>query len=1016
MTSVRQIKSAVFLIFNLSLAGLYLFHVAPAEAHSIDCARLAKKLSFSRLEAAASRSTHSPSVRAPHWFKSALPEGMSFIARPGREHAPNRIQKEFGDGFVALRAHLEFEGNYYTTNVGVNPEALAENFYRMQRGEKKSLLRDNARAAGLFTHGGGTNLSTWGNGNNAAAQLGKRYIDIISLDFFGHGENQPKSYSDRPRDYVEFGAWFMNEYMNTGVPLFPIGHSMGGQVSDIFHLRMSPTEIEKKFPGLPIKAVIMLSPPTDPTYGANLHTKVTRDNEFTDRSAQEALFDRDNINLRSQEPLTDLAFLASWNDELLQQATYPALSIMGNKDDVCFLGCEEAYHRGIVLRPNTTSILYNQVVDHTGEPTKADHMIPKYYLPEQAELSGVGKNMPIAYLDTLTFIEREVIGNKEFDPRSSESENLLTSHQLNEAQQVEAYLKWNHKVSRAEALEVVQERNAKRAYKGSLSRIFGLFAKNLVFREFIKNYHFKKKVLVSPNLGEDINVFISALDRFTNDFTRFVRYQSNNKIPIESPEDWATFQNWVINESASEKSNAIKLLERWSKSDTMTHQFGANLLARSLGLQTTSSSIRDLGPSFPVRFETVLNKMKQKKTIEEISRDITLEKEVILGFRDLDLKTLASIHPELKALSDEKAKIFAEHRELTNLRNKVQLPTLIKLYAQQTQMQKLFAKDDIYALAKKGAQIDQMIIKMENESLAHPATNFEEAKAKYDALLADGWKEESFESFLGPEMRVLFSSLHARDTEISKLPNDNANSKKLMSAQKAFLDQWNSGLHEMNATTALIRGASDFAESTSAELIQGRNQVERIRNEALDLLEQFFNVRESFIRDNHHLWTEDSRPSYPAKYYELIVAYEAKQLEFQSAKLEYDQIQQKIARSGDFGPYVNFLYSKFSELDESIAKVNGRDEDTVSSDPQSISLTASESRMQEIEMRLEEIEEYVISNYATNLYRTETTNAWAVFDNASEAPTPEQLNKILDAWNRVWRDPTGGQVQESSAY
>lgn len=1115
---------------------------------SPSCESLIKKISFARLEHAAATSALTGHVETPYWFQRALPEGVKFVATAGREHAPHRIQKELGQDFVAVQVDFNYNGNDYTTTVGLSPDALADNLFRAERGEPLTFLPENARAGGLWVHGGGTESSTYANAANSAGQFSKRLIYVVGMDWWGHGSNRPKNYSTRPLDYIEAAPWFMNKYLGHKVPLFQTGHSMGGQIADLIQTHLSPADIDKKFPGLPLKGLIMLSPPTDPTAGGSLLTKITQDREYTDSSAQEALFDKDNMNLVSQEPLTDQFFMQRWNDSILNRDMLPAFSGMGVLDDVCYLGCQDVYAKFLEARKNVKSVLYSNVVDHNGTPIKPDHMIPKYYEPGQEKKYGLGATIPIAFAHALEFLEHEVLGNKDFkifndrdlkeiekkikDARNSkdpkklaelekippidpikESVNLHTGTQITEAEQVKLLLKTKGIEEEnatpeqlAEAQQSVQTANAQKAYRGGLSKIIGLYAKNTLFREFVKNFQFKKRVSASSELAQDLNTFLAGIERLLGEAAKYDKFLSNPRVPVETPEHWKSFFDWMRWRNPKDKAAAELAAKEWSTSENAGLKQAAALLGETFGGTWNGPKIKDLPPEFKISvnsllqaashnskswalfhkwFETrdpalreqaetlarkwaspeaasdgkggenyekfvaaralaqtlgagfedlanaplpkkfpkshplflggnnpsadeIANWFKHKGGISEILLKLEHQRQIVLGYRDLNLEALTYAYPELHHLRDEQNHIFLEHRELVNLRNIELLPALVTLHAQRLQMQRLFTKDALTELVKKGAELDVAAEKLPMELLQRSNLSALDIKELYLELEQAGWKTQAFESFIGPDLRNFFSTLN----DLVKNHDAAKSLDKQARVEAELVTTWYDGIELFINFANQIRGAKSFSNIQNEKLQSRRDYAESVRNDALDILSEFFTLRENFIRENHHLWTDNSRPQYPERYYELISLYKSKQSEYQHARQSYDIEQRELAVSGAFGPYLQFIFGKLDDLENQILILNGNERDV----GHRKSLTSVEARIQEIEERLAEIDEQVISQYLPTLYRSETVRAWEVLNNPNEKPPMDMINQLLDAWNRIWRDPTGGQVQDSTAY
>lgn len=617
-------------------------HVTNGFSHNLNCTELVTRLTFAQLAQRAEQNLGKPDD-TPHWIREALPPNVKFVTKPGRDHSPHLIQKEMGD-LYALQIEDTFNGIKFTTTASISGAALMDNFLRKQQGRPFSLVSDSARGAYLFIHGGGVNTANYASVSNAS-HLGKRGIEGSGIDWVAHGSHTTDKVSLRPLDQAEFAIWFMDKYFGPNVPQIVIGHSMGGQIVNIMHNLMRKPVIEKKFPNSRVVGFVSLSTPVDTTGGGNIHQKFNADVEGTP-DAHAALTEDDNINMVAQSSLTDLTFLDSLDDRVLNpDGLLPMLAIMGVNDLVCYPpACHKPFEKYIRNRPNTYTIMLGEhgqrLVDHADNAAKADHFIPKYSVEGQKDLPGVGAGMPIVYAEIAQWMERNFLGNPHFDIFSEEAKNLTVSPQINEVDQILALVLPKVDLSTSEANKKINEIlsgktketdantaiimnaihevaaiNSERAWASNWTRILGLYAKNPVFREFLKHHRIFRKVPADELVMKEFNTYFDGFERFVSEANFYSKpyLNPNYKLP-DSPLkiQWNTFFDWVLSSHDKEANpelfeDAIQITKQWGSSDIAGQKFAASLLAHTLNdPRVDEFKLKDMPEGIPVRTKEIL--------------------------------------------------------------------------------------------------------------------------------------------------------------------------------------------------------------------------------------------------------------------------------------------------------------------------------------------------------------------------------------------------------------------------
>ncbi|HVJ65728.1 MAG TPA: alpha/beta fold hydrolase [Bdellovibrionota bacterium] len=1111
---------SVLVFAALALSPGLMAHTSSVVVEGDRCAELARRISFAQLESRARHAFHVGEGQTPALMRRAFPEGLTLLTSSRVRDIPDGMShRNASTVFVAAKAHFNVNGVDYYPTVMFDPAALTDNLFR----DHKSLIPEDSQGALLHGHGGGT----WGADASTAGVLGGYSANLklttVSIDWPGHGDNFPTQFSTVPKDYDFYSLHFMYRYMNDGKPLALIGHSRGGQEALQLFYNYTMDDVKREFPGLNFKLAIAMSPPVDRTEGGTLADRSAADAEEFNSPVAEYMLQGDMINLPSQIPMRDVSFGYSMTPELLKKRknVIPTITIMGDKDDICFLGCETIYYRYVQDHPQIAEkYLYSDVVDYSGKKQPPNHIIPKFQLVGQSALPGVGASMPAAYAHALQGFMRYAMGQKNYDIFSPAAKNLLTSTQVNEADQIRDLMKWRESrktpISLEKATEEVQKINALRAFKSNLTNIFGKYASNLIFREFIKSFRLSRTVTTSKTLSEGITSYLSSLDKFNQEARMYAKSLTIKSINANEPENWALFFDWMKHGSDEKRAEAEALTERWGQSDSEGQKFAAHLLALTLGenfQEYRRNSETDLPETIPVNNHTILESLRTRD-IASAAEDIEGQSKLLLGYRDIGMNALAQKYTELQPLAYEQTLLQREHSSLESARSAALLGNLIRIDAQRQQLHKLFLKEDSTMLARKGAEIERMTQEIPDASEIK-TSDYLVAVRIYQSFVDKGWQHQAFESYMGPDMRntwsgldkalksidleeklvgtandlnaafddfigaisgrridsqvlqeavafydslynaglikepTLFSAIRIKQEDATKNPEafvaaltkmsaslkqrnkDRAN--RVVKGKAAFAPSWNATVDQMFEFAATIRGASDHVKPHSPKLEELRGIRQHEEDKVKQASVRYWSFTGDFMKKNQDKWSPTSRPSYPAELFRLEAEYQEQQRIYQAARRTYAAEERKLAATGELGPYLQFIYSKFDELESQMSRISGHTDDNGSvvaidstqikgekelkaqgeviakavdaaARSGKITLSGSENRLQEIESRLAEIQDLVVHDYLGALYVNKWESAWELLDDPDHLPTTDQMNRILGAWNRIARE------------
>lgn len=368
---------------------------------------------------------------APGVFDELLPEGVTLVGHRLREASGEGVVKLKSPGeYVVLRATVPWKGREVSMNIGLNLGSLLGNLGR----KDKWLVGPEADAAIDWGHGGGTKST----GHHTAFDLINyfhRYnVAVVGMDQPWHAEGA-RIFFEGLDDYESFRAAFVKKYIHPDVPAINMGHSMGGIFADLFMRQSHKPEFKDVYAGY-----IAMAPVPDPLPGGSLEDKLAEDQRRWEEQQ------KPEVNLRISPEDRGL------EERMIRENKVSPVAMMFAQQMDFFNDWSIPEHRGKEWKP----ILYIAGSRDSLTVGKED-LFEEYIRPLE--------NAQLEFIDSghLFFnIFREETGEMEVFARSREF------------------------IEQVIGKELVRNNNSSNI--GPLIRAFQIYANDLSFREFIKDY------------------------------------------------------------------------------------------------------------------------------------------------------------------------------------------------------------------------------------------------------------------------------------------------------------------------------------------------------------------------------------------------------------------------------------------------------------------------------------------------------------------------------------------------
>ena len=215
-----------------------------------------------------------PPANVPNRIMSVFPEDVHLINHQMSRPANATTVKlgEAGETVLMARAYYSYSGHRFSTNVAFSSRALTSNLMSMDKPDSKNwLVGEDATAAILYLHGGGTKST----GGHTAETLINHFrsvnIDVVSLDLPWHAEGHREMLPHLEAELKALSA-FAQKYIPSTVPLFVWGHSWGSVWAEAL-MRMTDRPHSEFSFHHSLTGVMIMAPAVDAAPGRSMRDK-----------------------------------------------------------------------------------------------------------------------------------------------------------------------------------------------------------------------------------------------------------------------------------------------------------------------------------------------------------------------------------------------------------------------------------------------------------------------------------------------------------------------------------------------------------------------------------------------------------------------------------------------------------------------------------------------------------------------------------------------------------------------
>lgn len=315
-------------------------------------------------------------IETPQLFKSLLPEGVSFVSHSLRKADPGFVKSAGSGDAVILRVTMPYKNRTYSTNVTVPVSALIDNLNR----EDKWLIGPEAAACIDWGHGGGTKDTGEHTAFGPLNYFMKYGVAVMGQSQPWHSEGD-RDFTDTPDEYLtEIRQAFLKKFVHPDVPVFGVGHSLGGLYADMQWRRLGKSSRYKGF--------VSLSGIVDDCPGCNPEQKMQAELKREELQKRPEYFKRLapgdrtlGVELVKQSKISALSMFFTqftelahdWNKIVPEDQRLPILYIWG-EGDFLYVGNEERVKELRRLK-NVEVVTYSPRVEYSGKVENVGHLI-----------------------------------------------------------------------------------------------------------------------------------------------------------------------------------------------------------------------------------------------------------------------------------------------------------------------------------------------------------------------------------------------------------------------------------------------------------------------------------------------------------------------------------------------------------------------------------------------------------------------------------------------------------------
>ena len=777
-------------------------------------------------------------IATPELFKSLLPEGVSFVSHSLRKADPGFVKSAGTGEAVILRVSMPYKNRVYSTNVAVPVSALMDNMNR----KDKWLIGPEAAACIDWGHGGGTKDTGEHTAFGPLNYFMKYGIAVLGQSQPWHSEGD-RDFTDTPDEYLtEIRQAFLKKFVHPDVAVFGVGHSLGGLYADMQWRRLGKDSRYKGF--------VSLSGIVDDCPGCTPEQKMQSELNREHLQKQPEYFNRLapgdqtlSFELVRQSKISALSMFFTqftelahdWSKVVPEENRIPILYIWG-EGDFLYVGSEEKVKELRKLK-NVDVVTYSPRVEYSGKVENVGHLIFDHW--------RTLTDSPAALSVLASYVGQPLQGEQlkeQFKEKALKAFVHPDTFLTKDNNSADALLMSGYYYS-PDFKKFVDDLIQKN-FKNNKKDFFLQFVQKETPETFVLVREMMEKTLgkkieerkIYSQTVKDNSMLVNLTQRYANDLVAREVYEGIEINDIERK---------LISGVGGEGDKRFPL-------DKVTAR--AEILDKAVGLLTG------------------LEKQKKNKKISEEDFNKKV-KEILVEYRDL-LKAPAGKRDDIEwtveVLNKQRANIYAilaRNYTFTGSRGKevqenVTRRTEIKkqLTSQTSEKKKLSAnlKELMKQLSEKEKRFDKLLneaklhkndhlVKVYELSLQQSkqldtlmAVDFEVRKANTEylqKLYETGKLNRENLNNLPPELVQLYSSYAEETKKYQKLTADTLVQVKRLSAEGQLGSDWQSLHSEIWAADGLI----ERIQKLQASILKHEFEIERLRLEGEDLLEQYVN-------------------------------------------------------------------------------------------------------------------------------------------------------------------------------
>lgn len=335
-----------------------------------------------------------PVPNVPTRIEFVLPKDVQLINHqlPRAANATTVKLGEPGSAGLMARASYAYADHSFSTNVTFSTRALTSNLLNMKiPGKKNWLVGEDATAAVLYLHGGGTRST----GSHTAEGLISHYkpfgVDVVALDLPWHAEGHREILSDFESEIKSLSA-FAQKYIPPNVPLFVWGHSWGAVWAEMLMQMSAKPHSEFSF-HRNLKGVMIMAPAMDAAPGQDVGNKIAeyqrrledaKKNKSHLYAPNEAFIYTQMVEQGKSNPMSSIFSMSTilYLNQIVPEHRgvnfVKALVVVGKRDPLVYIGFEDLFD----FYPKLENVEFHVVKG-------AGHLLRDYHYPGTTEAVDV---------------------------------------------------------------------------------------------------------------------------------------------------------------------------------------------------------------------------------------------------------------------------------------------------------------------------------------------------------------------------------------------------------------------------------------------------------------------------------------------------------------------------------------------------------------------------------------------------------------------------------------------------